>query len=135
MIVLLQIVLVRLIQSRRCRGYRCSVRVGCEGFYSFYLFFLMIRRPPRSTLFPYTTLFRSFSWKDVSEGEGSIAVALVHSEIVVEHVSGLRHQQNKRAGFGFSVKLGDARDVSYAGYDRDSQLRIMRAVERDFGSV
>src|SRR3712207_8398076 len=25
----------------------------------FLLFFLMIRRPPRSTLFPYTTLFRS----------------------------------------------------------------------------
>src|SRR3712207_8021341 len=25
------------------------------------LFFLMIRRPPRSTLFPYTTLFRSFN--------------------------------------------------------------------------
>src|SRR2546429_8920902 len=35
-------------------------------FYSFshhsylFFFFLMIRRPPRSTLFPYTTLFRSF---------------------------------------------------------------------------
>src|SRR5437762_13141129 len=27
-------------------------------FFSFF-FFLMIRRPPRSTLFPYTTLFRS----------------------------------------------------------------------------
>src|SRR6266550_6476535 len=26
---------------------------------SLYVFFLMIRRPPRSTLFPYTTLFRS----------------------------------------------------------------------------
>src|SRR6267154_5841633 len=26
-----------------------------------FFFFLMIRRPPRSTLFPYTTLFRSFS--------------------------------------------------------------------------
>src|SRR3712207_8704039 len=25
------------------------------------LFFLMIRRPPRSTLFPYTTLFRSMA--------------------------------------------------------------------------
>src|SRR3989442_13216141 len=25
------------------------------------VFFLMIRRPPRSTLFPYTTLFRSLS--------------------------------------------------------------------------
>src|SRR2546422_3850020 len=27
----------------------------------FFFFFLMIRRPPRSTLFPYTTLFRSLS--------------------------------------------------------------------------
>src|SRR5438034_1934675 len=27
----------------------------------FYFFFLMLRRPPRSTLFPYTTLFRSQS--------------------------------------------------------------------------
>src|SRR5688572_32120056 len=31
--------------------------------YSIHLFFfLMIRRPPRSTLFPYTTLFRSSEW-------------------------------------------------------------------------
>src|SRR2546425_12630061 len=30
----------------------------CELFFCFF-FFLMIRRPPRSTLFPYTTLFRS----------------------------------------------------------------------------
>src|SRR6267142_4763933 len=28
-------------------------------FLSLLFFFLMIRRPPRSTLFPYTTLFRS----------------------------------------------------------------------------
>src|SRR5215211_9110141 len=28
-------------------------------FCFFFFFFLMIRRPPRSTLFPYTTLFRS----------------------------------------------------------------------------
>src|SRR5882762_11473852 len=27
--------------------------------YVYLIFFLMIRRPPRSTLFPYTTLFRS----------------------------------------------------------------------------
>src|SRR3712207_8894844 len=32
---------------RRCSAIRCI------------FFFLMIRRPPRSTLFPYTTLFRS----------------------------------------------------------------------------
>src|SRR3712207_8534212 len=28
-------------------------------------FFLMIRRPPRSTLFPYTTLFRSLSFRSL----------------------------------------------------------------------
>src|SRR5688572_31376013 len=28
-------------------------------FFLSFIFFLMIRRPPRSTLFPYTTLFRS----------------------------------------------------------------------------
>src|SRR2546429_9132829 len=31
----------------------------CGGMCVFSFFFLMIRRPPRSTLFPYTTLFRS----------------------------------------------------------------------------
>src|SRR3712207_9309470 len=30
-----------------------------RDMYVFDFFFLMIRRPPRSTLFPYTTLFRS----------------------------------------------------------------------------
>src|SRR5260221_9023921 len=35
------------------------VLVSCFPPFSF--FFLMIRRPPRSTLFPYTTLFRSLT--------------------------------------------------------------------------
>src|SRR3712207_8260100 len=30
-------------------------------------FFLMIRRPPRSTLFPYTTLFRSLQVEEIEE--------------------------------------------------------------------
>ena len=33
-----------------------------------FFFFLMIRRPPRSTLFPYTTLFRSEMVARYSEG-------------------------------------------------------------------
>src|SRR5256885_10564114 len=36
--------------------------------YVFFFFFLMIRRPPRSTLFPYTTLFRS---QDHGHGSGA----------------------------------------------------------------
>src|SRR6266571_8174128 len=35
----------------------CCFLMLCVNFIFF--FFLMIRRPPRSTLFPYTTLFRS----------------------------------------------------------------------------
>src|SRR2546422_8149391 len=33
--------------------------IACCCLSVFLFFFLMIRRPPRSTLFPYTTLFRS----------------------------------------------------------------------------
>src|ERR1041384_8070129 len=39
------------------------VQSSLHGLHRF-VFFLMIRRPPRSTLFPYTTLFRSsFEWQ------------------------------------------------------------------------
>src|SRR2546430_17596851 len=34
----------------------------------------MIRRPPRSTLFPYTTLFRS--WKDLTDNVNQLAANL-----------------------------------------------------------
>src|SRR5260370_13911349 len=37
--------------------------------HSFFFFFLMIRRPPRSTLFPYTTLFRS-CWRRARPARG-----------------------------------------------------------------
>src|ERR1035437_10392842 len=37
---------------------QCHCRMSRLAF-SLFFFFLMIRRPPRSTLFPYTTLFRS----------------------------------------------------------------------------
>src|SRR5690242_20618921 len=39
-------------------------------FLCFLFFFLMIRRPPRSTLFPYTTLFRSQYWAEEWTLEG-----------------------------------------------------------------
>src|SRR5688572_33508837 len=37
----------------------CHLTISLNITYFCYFFFLMIRRPPRSTLFPYTTLFRS----------------------------------------------------------------------------
>src|SRR5206468_13035593 len=38
-----------------------SVSFDSPYTFLFSFFFLMLRRPPRSTLFPYTTLFRSWS--------------------------------------------------------------------------
>src|SRR3712207_7649540 len=48
----------------------------------FVFFFLMIRRPPRSTLFPYTTLFRSArraSWQRVNCETGQCSSSLCAS--------------------------------------------------------
>src|SRR5256885_7410597 len=49
----------------------------------FFFFFLMIRRPPRSTLFPYTTLFRSLSTVQLlvheAAARGATLVASLHA--------------------------------------------------------
>src|SRR2546429_7292464 len=41
----------------------------------------MIRRPPRSTLFPYTTLFRSSSWKCPTGSSRSFCVILLPATV------------------------------------------------------
>src|SRR5205814_10223278 len=51
-----------------------SLRVLCS------FFFLRFRRPPRSTLFPYTTLFRSFAYLGI--GVGGALVPLVSASLV-----------------------------------------------------
>src|SRR5689334_24642396 len=43
-------------------------------FASLSFFFLMIRRPPRSTLFPYTTLFRSAIGVELEDVEAVVGV-------------------------------------------------------------
>src|SRR2546430_13195366 len=77
-----------------------------EFLYSLIFFFLMIRRPPRSTLFPYTTLFRSIEaeyicsspdGKNINEGCGALyptAVAKKIAERWEEHTSELQSQSN-----------------------------------------
>src|SRR3989442_10823960 len=52
----------------------------------------MIRRPPRSTLFPYTTLFRSLLGKHVLE---HVIVVAVHAERLVDGLSfGIRSEEH-----------------------------------------
>src|SRR2546430_17714976 len=52
-----------------------SIVYPLSHFYScLFFFFLMIRRPPRSTLFPYTTLFRSVVGRVTAIDNGQLAV-------------------------------------------------------------
>src|SRR3989441_9200407 len=58
----------------------------------------MIRRPPRSTLFPYTTLFRSIAKGDVlavSEGAGTLAAKRTAELIPLCHPVGLDHVRSE----------------------------------------
>src|SRR3989442_4657724 len=56
-------------------------------FCHMFIFFLMIRRPPRSTLFPYTTLFRSISECLLLQLRSNPPVDPVSVEIVERHRS------------------------------------------------
>src|SRR6266403_4387169 len=59
----------------------------------FLIFFLMIRRPPRSTLFPYTTLFRSRRHPSLASREHSMLN--VHGpERSEEHTSELQSRRD-----------------------------------------
>src|SRR5690349_24798268 len=67
-------------QSAHDAALRDGRIVSCHRLGEGYLvFFLMLRRPPRSTLFPYTTLFRSgfytLYYTDGLRLEGAVAAA------------------------------------------------------------
>src|ERR1039458_10633182 len=65
----------------------------CAACHLLFLFFLMIRRPPRSTLFPYTTLFRSqmggWVWRGVVVWDKG--VGRPRSEEHTSELQSLRH--------------------------------------------
>src|SRR3712207_9234051 len=73
-------------------------------------FFLMIRRPPRSTLFPYTTLFRSQAERvEVVPAGGVAAVAEPLRESVLDQHARVGHVDRK------STRLNSSHaNISYA---------------------
>src|SRR5690348_17778082 len=72
-----------------------------------FLFFLMIRRPPRSTLFPYTTLFRSI---------GSMKNTGVELSLDAKVLQGSRHSLGWTADFTASHNKNELTSINpYAG--------------------
>src|SRR2546430_11577010 len=82
----------------------------------------MIRRPPRSTLFPYTTLFRSLSWPRRFPGE----------EIHGERVDTIRTENRTNTGHARRVDRKSTRlnsshsQISYAVFCLKKKKRERR---------
>src|SRR2546430_4413267 len=105
-------------------------------------FFLMIRRPPRSTLFPYTTLFRSpgmfSSHYHVSYGmssgptgvpvgmEASPALQALRSSRSEEHTSELQSQSNLVCRLLLEKKTGKLISRTHVDREWNSQYRDVR---------
>src|SRR3712207_7514931 len=66
----------------------------------------MIRRPPRSTLFPYTTLFRSYrAFPDLTEGQlAKLRAATVNMNVLADVA--------RELGIGDVVRLGHGEQLS-----------------------
>ena len=69
-----------------------------------YFFFLMIRRPPRSTLFPYTTLFRSL-YESIYEGQDNIAETVIEYLTPDQILQFLQLQDDRGQKYLYSLKL------------------------------
>src|SRR3712207_5514011 len=85
----------------------------------------MIRRPPRSTLFPYTTLFRSLeveAVRGVVVGRNRLGVAVQHDRLVA------RIRQRERGVDAAVVELDALADAVGAGTE-DQDLRTRRGCD------
>src|SRR2546422_3115416 len=65
---------------------------------SIIFFFLMIRRPPRSTLFPYTTLFRSVNGNTHND---PIVAVLIHVAVVIAQLRTDRKSTRLNSSHGY----------------------------------
>src|SRR3712207_9531698 len=72
----------------------------------------MIRRPPRSTLFPYTTLFRSTGWKVMSELPNPVNFDAASATVRPEDI-----RQQFSVGPDLDAHVQQAQPYADAGFD------------------
>src|SRR3712207_8115330 len=80
-----------------------------------FFFFLMIRRPPRSTLFPYTTLFRSVDHEVLVAVAAGLPFIGEHPPAAVGELRRLRHIAVAPQSDRKSTRLNSSHaNISYA---------------------
>src|SRR2546427_2060929 len=97
------------------RLYTCIVRFGAWMRWILLFFFLMIRRPPRSTLFPYTTLFRSRRHRHRRIDSADCGEHHVEEARSEEHTSELQSQSNLVCRLLLEKKKESATDRARVG--------------------
>ena len=104
-------------------------------FVLYFFFFLMIRRPPRSTLFPYTTLFRSLIGKPV---------ASIFASAEVEGFAGNGMKKLIEKGslrdyeMTYKTRSGEKIPVSFSGSvmrNKDGELVGVVGIARDMREI
>src|SRR5437588_12111734 len=104
----------------------CSRRFFINAAVFFYfvrviVFFLMIRRPPKSTLFPYTTLFRS-----ETEALRLLADSTAAVRLVPDLSQAFRDRKSTRLNSSHTV-------ISYAVFClKKKKFNTMNMIEHDF---
>src|SRR2546422_5535690 len=77
----------------------------------------MIRRPPRSTLFPYTTLFRSLFARERLR-HIPVGALLLSPKLVAHRVLGGHHNHRNGVKFGAPLQVAaDLKSISIRHYD------------------
>src|SRR3712207_7436030 len=93
-------------------------------------FFLMIRRPPRSTLFPYTTLFRSLYAEHVDEDrvhdrrEDDGVYQVAHPVLPIQVHRHRQHEQER--GDGVADRDKDQRSEEHTSELQSRQYLVCR---------
>src|SRR5438874_9980869 len=88
----------------------------------------MIRRPPRSTLFPYTTLFRSFAFLNVA---GGTPVASLSATPTTANGTGLVLGADRK-----STRLNSSHvEISYAVFCLKKKKQNHKRMQIDYKSI
>src|SRR3712207_4337405 len=103
----------------------------------------MIRRPPRSTLFPYTTLFRSLATYGRAEVLASIGASegrVLAAEIIAPAMAAVHDVSNPEVAAGMGadlvvLNLLDVRRPAVHAIDVDDPAEVVRQVKRLTGRL
>src|SRR3989449_2020788 len=98
----------------------------------------MIRRPPRSTLFPYTTLFRSLLTREgeialakrIEEGKNQVTAAILSTNLALERFRELR--ESLRHG---EISVKEVVDVNEEEFTEEKEEELRRQVVNAFAQV